>query len=44
LNEETLKTISIIFFNTENNGSTAGSEKEKNKFKNYFNENNHSKK
>jgi hypothetical protein len=40
LNEETIGTISIIFSNTGNNGLNAGSEKEKNKFKNYFDENN----
>jgi hypothetical protein len=40
LNEETVEAISTIFFNTGNNGSTAGSKKEKNKFKNYFDENN----
>jgi hypothetical protein len=40
LNEETVQTISIIFFNTGVNGSTAGSKEEKNKFKNYFDENN----
>jgi hypothetical protein len=40
LNEETVETISMIFFNTGLDGSDAGSEKEKNKFKNYFDENN----
>jgi hypothetical protein len=40
LNEETVETISIIFFNIGLDGSTAGSEEEKNKFKNYFDENN----
>jgi hypothetical protein len=40
LNKEILQIISKIFFNTGLKGSEAGSEKEKNKFKNYFNENN----
>jgi hypothetical protein len=40
LNEETVRTISIIFLNTGNKGSNAGSKEEKNKFKNYFDENN----
>jgi hypothetical protein len=40
LNEETVETISIIFFNTGLKGSNAGSKEEKNKFKNYFNVNN----
>jgi hypothetical protein len=40
LNEQTVETISMIFFNTGNHGSTSGSEKEKNKFKKYFDENN----
>jgi hypothetical protein len=40
LNEETIKTISKIFFYIGFDGSTAGSKKEKNKFKNYFDENN----
>jgi hypothetical protein len=40
LNEETVQTISMIFFNTGLYGSNAGSKKEKNKFKNYFDENN----
>jgi hypothetical protein len=40
LNEETVKIISIIFFNMGVNGSNAGSKEEKNKFKNYFDENN----
>jgi hypothetical protein len=40
LNEQTIESISIIFFNTGLYGSTAGSEDEKNKFKNYFDENN----
>jgi hypothetical protein len=40
LNEETVKVISKIFFNTGFDGSEAASEKEKNKFKNYFDENN----
>jgi hypothetical protein len=40
LNEETVNIISVVFFNTGNNGSNAGCEKEKNKFKNYFDENN----
>jgi hypothetical protein len=40
LNEEIIKIISIIFFNTGLYGSTPGSEKEKNKFKNYFDKNN----
>jgi hypothetical protein len=40
LNEETVKTISIIFLNIGNNGTNAGSKKEKNKFKNYFDKNN----
>jgi hypothetical protein len=40
LNEETVKSISIVFFNTGFDGSTSGSKEEKNKFKNYFDENN----
>jgi hypothetical protein len=40
LNEETIESISKIFFKTGFKGSTSGSEKEKNKFKNYFDENN----
>jgi hypothetical protein len=40
LNEEVVETISNIFFNMGYYGSTAGSKKEKNKFKNYFDENN----
>jgi hypothetical protein len=40
LSEETVETISMIFFNTALDGSTTGSKKEKNKFKNYFDENN----
>jgi hypothetical protein len=40
LNEQTIGNISIIFFNTGLYGSTAGSKEEKNKFKNYFDENN----
>jgi hypothetical protein len=40
LNEKTIENISMIFFNTGNNGSNAGSKEEKNKFKNYFDENN----
>jgi hypothetical protein len=40
LNEETVEVISIIFFNMGVYGSTSGSKKEKNKFKNYFDENN----
>jgi hypothetical protein len=40
LNEKTVQAISIIFFNTGNHGSNAGSKEEKNKFKNYFDENN----
>jgi hypothetical protein len=40
LNEKVVEIISKIFFNTGNNGSTAGSKEEKNKFKNYFDENN----
>jgi hypothetical protein len=40
LNEETVENISIIFFNTGLYGSNAGSKEEKNKFKNYFDENN----
>jgi hypothetical protein len=40
LNEQTVQTISIIFFNTGYFGSTTGTKKEKNKFKNYFDENN----
>jgi hypothetical protein len=40
LNEETVNVISKIFFNTGMNGSEAGSKKEKNKFKNYFDKNN----
>jgi hypothetical protein len=40
LNEETAVIVSIIFINMGYYGSEAGSEKEKNKFKNYFDENN----
>jgi hypothetical protein len=40
LNEETIETISMIFFNMGFDGSNAGSKEEKNKFKNYFDENN----
>jgi hypothetical protein len=40
LNEETVRSISIIFFNMGLKGSKAGSKEEKNKFKNYFDENN----
>jgi hypothetical protein len=40
MNEEIVKVISIIFFNIGLYGSDAGSEEEKNKFKNYFDENN----
>jgi hypothetical protein len=40
LNEETVLIISMIFFNTGLDGSIAGSKKEKNKFKNYFDINN----
>jgi hypothetical protein len=40
LNEQTVEIISKIFFITGFHGSKAGSEKEKNKFKNYFDENN----
>jgi hypothetical protein len=40
LNEETLQIISMIFFNTGNNGSNTGTKEEKNKFKSYFDENN----
>jgi hypothetical protein len=40
LNEETVQDISDIFFNTGLDVSTAGSKEEKNKFKNYFDENN----
>jgi hypothetical protein len=40
LNEETVKIISIIFFNMGVGGSNAGCKEEKNKFKNYFDENN----
>jgi hypothetical protein len=40
LNEETLKVISFFFFNMGHYGSKTGSEEEKNKFKNYFDENN----
>jgi hypothetical protein len=40
LNEEIVQIISMIFFNTGKHGSKAGSEEEKNKFKNYFDENN----
>jgi hypothetical protein len=40
LNEQTIETISMIFYNTGNLGSNAGSKEEKNKFKNYFDENN----
>jgi hypothetical protein len=39
LNEETVLTISGIFFSTAMGGSKAGSKEEKNKFKNYFDEN-----
>jgi hypothetical protein len=40
LNEEIAQVISIIFFNTGMYGSIIGSKEEKNKFKNYFDENN----
>jgi hypothetical protein len=40
LNEETVGIISSIFFNMGFFGSEAGSEEEKNRFKNYFDENN----
>jgi hypothetical protein len=40
LNEKTVESICNIFFNTGYDGSKAGSKKEKNKFKNYFDENN----
>jgi hypothetical protein len=40
LNEETVETISRIFFKIGYYGSNAGSKKEKNKFQNYFDENN----
>jgi hypothetical protein len=39
LNEETVKIISMIFYNTGNFGSNAGSKNEENKFRNYFDEN-----
>jgi hypothetical protein len=39
LNEECVENISIIFFNTGVHGSAVGSKEEKNKFKNYFDEN-----
>jgi hypothetical protein len=35
-----MKKLLKLFFNTGYHGSNAGSEKEKNKFKNYFDENN----
>jgi hypothetical protein len=38
LNEKTVESISIIFFNMGLKGSKAGSKKEKNKFKKYFDE------
>jgi hypothetical protein len=37
LNEKTVESISMVFFNTGMNGSEAGFKEEKNKFKNYFN-------
>jgi hypothetical protein len=40
LNEETVQTISMIFFSIGLKGLKAGSEEEKNKYKNYFDENN----
>jgi hypothetical protein len=40
LNEEIVEIISMIFFNIGLDGSDAGSKEEKNKFKNYFDENN----
>jgi hypothetical protein len=40
MNEETVEDISDIFFNIGLYGLDAGSEEEKNKFKNYFDENN----
>jgi hypothetical protein len=40
LNEESFEIISKIFLNTGHFGSKAASKKEKNKFKNYFDENN----
>jgi hypothetical protein len=40
LNEETFLSISKIFFNTGYYGSASGSKEEKNKFKDYFDENN----
>jgi hypothetical protein len=40
LNEQTVQTISMIFFTTGLKGSKAGSKEEKNKLKNYFDENN----
>jgi hypothetical protein len=40
LNDETVRNISIIFFNMGVFGSNAGSKEEKNKFKKYFDENN----
>jgi hypothetical protein len=40
LNEETVRSISVIFFNTGLKGSKTGSKEEKNKFKNYFDKNN----
>jgi hypothetical protein len=40
LNEKTVESISIIFFNTGLEGSEAESKKEENKYKSYFDENN----
>jgi hypothetical protein len=40
LNEKTVESISSIFFNTGFDGSEAGSKEKRNKFKNYFDENN----
>jgi hypothetical protein len=40
LSEKDIQIISMIFFNTGLCGSETGSETEKNKFKNYFDENN----
>jgi hypothetical protein len=40
LNEKTVELISQFFFSIGMNGSKAGSKEEKNKFKNYFDENN----
>jgi hypothetical protein len=40
LSEETVKNISMIFFNTGYYGSKAGSKEEKNRVKKYFDENN----